>query len=239
MKWQNRVKSYEKLNWVKDKELLDAILKTCNATDISNICDIGTGTGIVANHIAPFCKQVDAIDKNKAMMKKRKNQFCNNVFFYQMDAEELDITENSYDIVVSRMCFHHIDNPQHAIKECYRILKPGGNMVLCEAIPPYCCYQFYVELFEIKEKRHVFTSDDLIFLFELAGFSSVDFSLHVMKQVSIRNWITNNALWDSKQKKLFDMWKNSPDYIKQIHNLVLSDDDILVDWLFMIVRGIK
>lgn len=239
--WHNRVRSYEKANWVKDKRLLNKILKACNLEGYEVVCDIGTGTGIIAKHLSNHCYRVLAIDNSKDMIDIAKSKCMrqNNITFLITSIELLDLDKDSKDCMVSRMCFHHIEYPDIAMKHCYDILKPGGKMLICEVIPPYCCLDFYEDICNIKEKRNVFSSDDLVSLFKIAGFKKINFSLHVMKQVSIINWIRSNALVDSKEKMLFYRWKNAPSYVKKSHNLVVTDDDVLVDWLFMIISGVK
>lgn len=236
--WFNRSKKYADLKWTKNKDLLEVIKKECKLNKNIALCDVGTGTGLVAGYLQPFCKSVTAIDTSTDMLARAKYNYKNKIFCHLVDAEKMTLPD-TFDCVVSRMCFHHISNPQRAMNKCYQILKKNGRMVICEAIPPIGSYAFYKEFFNFKEVRHLFRAGDIINLFKAADFKNINYRLFVMKQVSIRNWVSNNNLTHDVQKLLFDMWKDAPPYIKKAHNLKCSNGDILVDWLFIIVSGVK
>ncbi|MGE3643979.1 MAG: methyltransferase domain-containing protein [Beijerinckiaceae bacterium] len=43
-------------------------------------------------------------------------------------AESIPLDDNSVDLVISQEAFEHIQNPELALRECYRILRPGGRI---------------------------------------------------------------------------------------------------------------
>jgi ubiquinone/menaquinone biosynthesis C-methylase UbiE len=56
----------------------------------------------------------------------RQNQFE----FRKLDATKLDVEDSFFDLVVSFETIEHIDDYQSAVKEFWRILKPGGKLIL-------------------------------------------------------------------------------------------------------------
>ncbi|MCL5407125.1 MAG: class I SAM-dependent methyltransferase [Patescibacteria group bacterium] len=50
----------------------------------------------------------------------------------QLNAEELDFKENSFDLIVGAAILHHLFNPEKTIKSCAKILKPGGVAIFFE-----------------------------------------------------------------------------------------------------------
>lgn len=44
------------------------------------------------------------------------------------DAEHLSFSDDYFDLVYSYGCFHHVPNPEAAVKEAFRVLKPGGEL---------------------------------------------------------------------------------------------------------------
>jgi len=50
-------------------------------------------------------------------------------------AEKLPYEDNSFDGVTARGVIHHLENVKTAIKEIYRVLKPGGKLVIFEGNP--------------------------------------------------------------------------------------------------------
>jgi len=238
--WTKRYSVYNNLRWTGNNDLLESIKNTSNLKKSHIVCDIGTGTGIVANYLSKYCKRVEGIDISSDMLKiaKEKNN-KKNVKFHLMNAENINFSNCVFDCVIARMSFHHILNTKKAICECNRILKNNGKMIICEVIPPKNSVSFYHKFFKIKEKRHIFTRDDLLDLMKYGKFKSIEYKSFIMENVSIKNWLKNSGLPEYKQKIIFDMWLNSENNVKKEHNLSLNNGDIFVDWNFMIFSGIK
>ena len=53
-----------------------------------------------------------------------------NVKKYDADNEALPYPNNTFDEVYSRGVFEHLTNPNNMLKEVYRVLKPGGTLIL-------------------------------------------------------------------------------------------------------------
>jgi ubiquinone/menaquinone biosynthesis C-methylase UbiE len=238
--WHIRSETYDKLKWTSKNELLSYILKKCDLNHNSRVCEVGTGTGTLAQFIVPHCKSVDAIDISEDMLNIARSKNDNkNINFHLMNAEHLDFDSESFNVAISRMCFHHIDNILKAASECNRILKPNGKIVICEAVPPEGSLNFYIDMFKIKEKRHVFVPNDLVKLLEKSNFKDIHFVFHNMPSVSIRNWLKNSGLPKHKQDIIYDMWLKSDDSVKEGHKLTVVNDDIFVNWCFIIISGLK
>ncbi len=112
------------------------------ATPASRILDVGCGTGLLTAAIArdyPEAKVV-GIDASKSMIrvadKKRKSHNCT----YQTAlAEKLPFAPETFEIVTSALFFHHVhlQLKEICLKEIYRILKPGGRIVIADMDTPY------------------------------------------------------------------------------------------------------
>lgn len=103
-----------------------------------NILDVGTGTGVVALQAAQMIRSggmVYGIDLSKEMLAKAEEKANNlnlnqRVRFSQMDAEALKFDNRKFDIVFSLFALLHFPNPLAALKEIYRVMRPGGRLVL-------------------------------------------------------------------------------------------------------------
>ena len=238
--WKTRSKVYDQLDWTRKQEYMNAILKMCQLKSNYFVCDIGTGTGVVANALSKYCKVIHGIDISEDMLGKAEMEHnAHNITWECMDAERMSFPDNSFDVVTARMVFHHIKNQQKAICECNRILKPGGRIVISEGIPPPGARNFHEKFLKEKEDRVIFSVDDLIQLLEYGWFEDIDFKIHVMHEVSIKNWLENSGLPKDKQAKLYRMRLDSPKYAQKAENMQIHDGDILTDWHFAIVTGVK
>ncbi len=96
--------------------------------------EIGAGTGLNFPHY-PTDVQVTAIDNDESMLSASspKNQ-GGHVNVEVADAENLPYADNEFDTVVATLVFCSVPNPDRALSEVYRVLKPGGSFLLLEHV---------------------------------------------------------------------------------------------------------
>ena len=238
--WNERAKIYDKLDWTTKKQYLVKILAMCDLKSYFHVCDVGTGTGVIAEELSRYCEKVDAFDNAVEMLsiaKERRQQ--QNISYRLADAENVAYREGLFDCITARMCFHHIIDHHKAIQNCYRMLKTNGKLVMSEGIPPSATRKFYTEMFRLKETRRTYTIDNLVELFEYGGFEDIEIATHKMENVSINNWLDNSGLHKDKCKRIYNMHLDSSPYVKKAYNMVVVDGDIYMDWIFAIVKGYK
>ena len=99
--------------------------------------DLGCGTGQVAASLAPFVARVIAVDGSAAMLqaaRKRLSGF-DNVELRRGDLEELPIDDGRLDAATLMLVLHHVPEPEKALAETARVLKPGGRAVIVDMLP--------------------------------------------------------------------------------------------------------
>ncbi len=98
------------------------------------ILEVGCGQGFMANYVARWAKHVTAIDISEESLNFAKlgseELGVKNVNYHYGDAEDLSFPDNKFDLVYSLGVLHHTPNTQKGINELYRVLKPGGNVVV-------------------------------------------------------------------------------------------------------------
>lgn len=242
MTWDGKLRApnYDKLEWTDREKYLSLLIKSCNLKSKYHVCDVGTGTGKVAEELAKYCFKVTGIDTSGEMLDiARKKRNKSNISYENIDAEKISYPDNSFDAVVSRMAFHHIDNQNKAIKECVRILKPGKNFVISEGVPPPGARHFYTEMFKLKEKRRTYTIDDLVELLQYGGLIGIEIKIHKIPRVSISNWLANSGLPKKICDKIYNMHLDCEDFIKKTYNMEIVSGDIIMDWTSAIISGVK
>ena len=99
--------------------------------------DLGCGTGQMTAALAPFVQHVIAIDGSAAMLqaaKKRLHGFSN-VELRRGDLEALPIDDQRLDAATLTLVLHHLPEPERALREVSRVLKPGGRVLIVDMLP--------------------------------------------------------------------------------------------------------
>jgi ubiquinone/menaquinone biosynthesis C-methylase UbiE len=102
----------------------------------ATIVDLGTGPGLLAVEIHRLCPQASiiGIDPSNAMLQiARKNAARAGMSVFQAklgSAEDMLLTDASVDAVVSQSSFHEWEAPHLGLAEAFRVLKPGGRLIL-------------------------------------------------------------------------------------------------------------
>jgi ubiquinone/menaquinone biosynthesis C-methylase UbiE len=99
--------------------------------------DLGCGTGQVSVAMAPFVRRVIAVDASAAMLQaaKRRMSGLENVELRRGELEALPIDDHRLDVAVLMLVLHHVPEPEKAIAEVARTLKPGGRIIIGDMLP--------------------------------------------------------------------------------------------------------
>ena len=105
------------------------------------VIDLGSGAGndaFIARHETGETGKVIGIDFTPAMIDKARTnnevRGFNNVEFRQGDIEKMPVTANTADVIVSNCVLNLVPNKDAAIKEIYRVLKPGGHFSISDIV---------------------------------------------------------------------------------------------------------
>jgi len=135
VKWSNKINLYTHLFELCKKYNLN--FKELNLLDVG--CGFGYGTSLIKKYYN--FKKVTGIDYKKNIIDHAKSKF-KNVTFIEGSATELPFEDESFDMIVNVESLHHYKFTQYYYKEAYRVLKPGGYLLMCDAFIPY--YEDYV-----------------------------------------------------------------------------------------------
>ncbi len=101
------------------------------------IGDLGCGTGQVSAAIAPFVARVIAVDASAAMLQAARKRLhgIDNIELRRGELESLPIDDARLDAATLMLVLHHVAEPQRALTEVARVLKPGGRAVVVDMLP--------------------------------------------------------------------------------------------------------
>jgi demethylmenaquinone methyltransferase/2-methoxy-6-polyprenyl-1,4-benzoquinol methylase len=99
------------------------------------ILDVAAGTGTSSKAIARAGADVVALDFSPGMVAEGRKRNPD-IEFVEGDAQALPFPAASFDAVTISFGLRNVSNPQVALGEMYRVLKPGGRIVICEFSHP-------------------------------------------------------------------------------------------------------
>ena len=150
-----------------------SILKHVPLDAEMEVMDFGAGTGLVCSHVAPLVRKIVAVDISKAMLDKlvSKPEFhgkvealCQNILDNPVDVK--------FDLIMSAMAIHHVEDTDKLIKRFAEHLKPGASVALADL--DKAAGTFHPE--DVQGVFHLgFNRDEFQALLEKHGFKNIRF----------------------------------------------------------------
>jgi len=116
------------------KNIADTITREIEFDKSMSIMDFGSGTGLLLEQIAPFVKQITAVDMSTAMNKKLQSK--QESLPCELEIIETDLTkrklERKFDSIISSMTMHHVEDIKSMLDDFYAMLEPGGTIAIAD-----------------------------------------------------------------------------------------------------------
>jgi ubiquinone/menaquinone biosynthesis C-methylase UbiE len=112
----------------------DAVLRVLREAAVRRVLDIGCGTGQLVTRIAETLPRVRVVgcDFSAGMLRRAaaRSGSKHAARWVQGDAGRLPFRDGAFDAVVSTEAFHWFPDQHAALRELFRVLAPGGRLVL-------------------------------------------------------------------------------------------------------------
>jgi ubiquinone/menaquinone biosynthesis C-methylase UbiE/DNA-binding HxlR family transcriptional regulator len=102
------------------------------------IADLGAGEGTLGMMLAQRATRVIAVDSSEKMVEYGRSvaerNGVRNLDYRVGDLEDLPIADEEIDLALLHQSLHHALHPQKAVDEAWRILRPGGRVVILDLL---------------------------------------------------------------------------------------------------------
>src|SRR6201997_5301213 len=111
----------------------DAAIEATNKMG-GRVLEVGVGTGISLPLYAPHVR-IFGTDISEAMLAKARERVAQRKLknvegLAVMDAEKLEFADDSFDVVMAQYVVTAVPNPEKALDEFARVLRPGGELII-------------------------------------------------------------------------------------------------------------
>ena len=173
--WDSRAETYDTrfsfTRWTQRK-----LVSLLQLGDNPYLLDLACGTGWALRYAANRTNgqgEFYGVDNSSKMIAQAqaKSQSCGSLHFYKARVEALPFDDDFFHVVMSSNAFHHFSNPEKALREANRLLKPRGKLYILD-ITANNAFMRLVDRFGRKvEPAHVklYSTKEFQALFERAG----------------------------------------------------------------------
>jgi len=183
------------------------------------VIDLGSGAGndvFIARHEVGETGKVIGIDFTPAMIDRaRRNaevRGFNNVEFRQGDIEDMPVTSNKADVIVSNCVLNLVPNKHKVFSEIFRVLKPGGHFSISDIVLEGKLPEKWKQVAELYAGcvSGAVQKSEYLAIIQEAGFANI--TLQKEKNIVLPDEVLNTYLNEDEVKR----FKNSNINIQSI-----------------------
>jgi ubiquinone/menaquinone biosynthesis C-methylase UbiE len=121
---------------VADSEVEQAILDCLPSGPLGDVVDLGTGTGRMLELVAGRASRLVGIDRSREMLAiARAKLERTDATGWQVrhgDVHSLPLADESFDVALVHQVLHFLRDPEDALVEAARVLRPGGLLIVVD-----------------------------------------------------------------------------------------------------------
>lgn len=157
------IKEYSRLAKAYDRRWSSYIEATTQET-VKRLClrskdrvlDVGCGTGSLLYHVSKNYPDVQlaGVDPVKEMLEVARQKLPTSIDLREGWTTQLPFSDQQFDVVVCCSMFHYIAEPQAALFEIHRVLRPGGTLIITDWCNDYFTMRICDVFLRIFNKAH-------------------------------------------------------------------------------------
>ena len=141
------------------------------------LLDVGCGTGTFLGRLAAEASSavLHGTDLSPDMLRVARRRLPPGVRLARAGAEALPYQEGAFDTVTSVSVLHFVETPGDALREAYRVLRPGGTVVVTDWCRDYAAMKLLDVWLRWREPGHGATrsTGEVVAMMEEAGFRRI------------------------------------------------------------------
>ena len=157
-----------------------SILETKNRLCLNQddeLLDVGCGTGSFLENIAISNKTIKLFgtDLSEGMLRRAHSKLGEGAGLYLASADSLPFDSNYFNVVVSVSSLHYWRNPRACFDELFRVLKPGGQLVITDWCEDFLSCRICDLILRLFNRAYFksYSKDELSKLASGSGFSGM------------------------------------------------------------------
>lgn len=124
---------------VNDEAVEKALVELIGDRPVDSLLDLGTGTGSILQLLDGLYRRATGIDASRDMLAVARSNLdsggASRAVVRQGDILNLPLEGQDFDLVTIHQVLHFLDQPERAILEAARMLRPGGRLVVIDLAP--------------------------------------------------------------------------------------------------------
>ncbi|MBW3627959.1 MAG: class I SAM-dependent methyltransferase [Gemmatimonadetes bacterium] len=144
------------------------------------LLDVGCGTGYLLGQALEREPDITPVglDLSREMLAVARDRLGSRARLVDGTAERLPFSDSAFDTVVTNSALHYVRDPERAIRELARVLRPGGTLVVADWSADRLAVRLIVLLLRILRRPMgtIYRARDLAALLEANGFEQARYA---------------------------------------------------------------
>lgn len=192
------------------RDIVEGSMMWLNRSRPGKLLDIGCGNGQFLSRMQGFGWQVFGVEPDGQAAKIAREKF--GISIYEGTLEEVDFHDDTFDTITMSHVIEHLPDPINTLRECYRVLKPGGQLVITTPNIKSLGHRLFRESwrgFEVPRHLFLFSLYSLRTCAERLGFKVL--KLRTSARIAPYIWVTSqlirqDGILPDESKKMQSFW---------------------------------